>query len=144
MATTLNERRIAILAADGVERVELEQPRKALDDAGARTVVVSITSGEIQARDHDLEDAGTFTVDQLVGAVSVDDYEALLLPGGTVNPDKLRMEPAAVVPARPAPRRRPRGSRPAVRSAARPRHAPAIAGCRTTFVQPSSRLSKCS
>ena len=96
MATTLNERRIAILAADGVERVELERPRQALDDAGAHTVVVSITSGEIQARDHDLEDAGTFTVDQLVGAVSVDDYEALLLPGGTVNPDKLRMEPAAV------------------------------------------------
>ncbi|MFB9880573.1 type 1 glutamine amidotransferase domain-containing protein, partial [Planobispora siamensis] len=89
-------RRIAILAADGVERVELERPRQALDDAGARTVVVSIADGEIQARDHDLEDAGTFTVDRLVGEVSVDDYEALLLPGGTVNPDKLRMEPAAV------------------------------------------------
>ena len=94
--TTLNGRRVAILAADGVERVELERPRQALDDAGARTEVVSITSGEIQARDHDLEDAGTFAVDQLVGGVSVDDYEALLLPGGTVNPDKLRMEPAAV------------------------------------------------
>lgn len=96
MATTLNGRRIAILAADGVERVELERPRQALEDAGASTDVVSITSGEIRARDHDLEDAGTFAVDQLVGAVSVDDYEALLLPGGTVNPDKLRMEPAAV------------------------------------------------
>ena len=96
MATTLNGRRVAILAADGVERVELERPRQALEDAGARTDVVSITSGEIKARDHDLEDAGTFAVDQLVGAVSVDDYEALLLPGGTVNPDKLRMEPAAV------------------------------------------------
>jgi protease I len=96
MATTLDGRRVAILAADGVERVELEQPRQALEDAGARTEVVSITDGEIQARDHDLEDAGTFAVDQLVGAVSVDDYEALLLPGGTVNPDKLRMEPAAV------------------------------------------------
>ena len=96
MATTLDGRRVAILAADGVERVELERPRQALDDAGARTEVVSITGGEIQARNHDLEDAGTFTVDQLVGAVSVDDYEALLLPGGTVNPDKLRMEPAAV------------------------------------------------
>ncbi|MBO3744032.1 type 1 glutamine amidotransferase domain-containing protein [Actinoplanes flavus] len=96
MAAELNGRRIAILAADGVERVELEQPRRALDDAGARTVVVSLRSGEIQARDHDLEDAGTFPVDRLVGEVSVDDYEALLLPGGTVNPDKLRMEPAAV------------------------------------------------
>jgi protease I len=96
MAAELNGRRIAILAADGVERVELEQPRQALDDAGARTVVVSIKSGEIQARDHDLEGAGTFPVDRLVGEVTVDDYEALLLPGGTVNPDKLRMEPAAV------------------------------------------------
>ena len=96
MATTLNERRVAILAADGVERVELERPRQALDNAGAHTVVVSITSGEIQARDHDLEDAGTFSVDQLVGEASIDDYDALLLPGGTVNPDKLRMEPAAV------------------------------------------------
>jgi protease I len=96
MAGELNGRRVAILAADGVERVELEQPRQALEDAGARTEVVSITDGEIQARDHDLEDAGTFAVDQLVGSVSVDDYEALLLPGGTVNPDKLRMEPAAV------------------------------------------------
>ena len=96
MAGVLNGRRVAILAADGVERVELERPRQALEDAGARTDVVSIASGEIQARDHDLEDAGTFAVDQLVEAVSVDDYEALLLPGGTVNPDKLRMEPAAV------------------------------------------------
>ena len=96
MAGELNGRRVAILAADGVERVELEQPRQALEDAGAWTVVVSIKSGEIQARDHYLTDAGTFAVDQLVGAASVGDYEALLLPGGTVNPDKLRMEPAAV------------------------------------------------
>jgi protease I len=92
----LDGRRVAILAADGVERVELEQPRQALDDAGAQTVVISISSGEIQARDHDLKDAGTFAVDQLVGEVSVDDFEALLLPGGTVNPDKLRMEQTAV------------------------------------------------
>jgi putative intracellular protease/amidase len=49
MASTLNGRRVAILAADGVERVELEQPRQALEDAGARTEVVSISSGEIQA-----------------------------------------------------------------------------------------------
>jgi len=96
MSTTLEGRRVAILAADGVERVELEQPRQALDEAGAETVVVSISSGEIQARNNDLEDAGTFAVDQLVGAASVDDYDALLLPGGTVNPDKLRMQPAAV------------------------------------------------
>ncbi|RBY81314.1 peptidase C56 [Blastococcus sp. TF02-09] len=96
MAGELNGRRVAILAADGVERVELEQPRRALDDAGARTDVISIKSGEIAARNNDLEDAGTFGVDRLVGAASVDEYDALLLPGGTVNPDKLRMEPTAV------------------------------------------------
>jgi protease I len=96
MAATLDGRSVAILAADGVERVELERPRQALEDAGARTVVISISSGQIQARDHDLEDAGTFDVDEVVGNVSVDDYDALLLPGGTVNPDKLRMEAAAV------------------------------------------------
>jgi protease I len=96
MAGDLNGRRVAILAADGVERVELEQPRQALDEAGARTVVLSIHDGEIQARNNDLEDAGTFGVDQLVGAVSVDDFDALLLPGGTVNPDKLRMNSDAV------------------------------------------------
>jgi protease I len=96
MATTLDGRRVAILAADGVERVELEEPRRALDDAGARTVVVSIRSGEIQARDHDLESAGTFPVDAVVDRVSVDDFDALLLPGGTVNPDQLRTQPAAV------------------------------------------------
>jgi len=92
----LDGRRVAILAADGVERVELQVPRRALDRAGAETVVVSIRSGRIQARDHDLEDAGTFEVDDVVASVSVDDYDALLLPGGTVNPDKLRAEESAV------------------------------------------------
>ncbi|MCW2824526.1 MAG: pfpI [Aeromicrobium sp.] len=96
MAHLLDGRRIAVLATDGVERVELEQPRHALEDAGAHTDVVSIDRGEIQARDHDLVDAGTFAVNRLVDDVSVDDYEALLLPGGTVNPDKLRMDPSAV------------------------------------------------
>ncbi len=96
MTTTLEGRRVAILAADGVERVELEEPRRALEDAGADTVLVSISRGEIQARDHDLEDAGTFRVDALVDRVSVDDYDALLLPGGTVNPDKLRTAQSAV------------------------------------------------
>jgi protease I len=96
VAGELRGRRVAILAADGVERVELEQSRKALDDAGARTDLISIRDGEIVARNNDLEDAGTFGVDRLVGAASPHEYDALLLPGGTVNPDKLRMEPPAV------------------------------------------------
>jgi protease I len=96
MAGELNGRRVAILATDGVERVELEQPREALDGAGAQTTLLSIKTGEIAARKHDLEDAGTFSVDRLVGDASPDEFDALLLPGGTVNPDKLRMEPTAV------------------------------------------------
>jgi protease I len=96
MAGELSGRRVAILATDGVERVELEQPRQVLDGAGAQTTLLSIKTGEIAARDHDLEDAGTFTVDRLVNDASPDEFDALLLPGGTVNPDKLRMEPTAV------------------------------------------------
>src|SRR3954470_19076103 len=96
MSDVLQDRRVAILATDGVERVELEQPRQAVEDAGAQVELLSIHDGEIAARNNDLEDAGTFTVDRLVGEASVEDYDALLLPGGTVNPDKLRMEADAV------------------------------------------------
>jgi protease I len=96
MAGELSGKRVAILAADGVERVELEQPRQALNEAGARTELLSLHDGSIQARNHDLEDAGTFDVDALVRSASVEDYDGLLLPGGTVNPDKLRVDDAAV------------------------------------------------
>jgi protease I len=96
MANELQGQSIAILATDGVERVELAEPRQALEDAGASTTLLSIHDGEILAREHDLEPAGTFAVDGLVGEASVDDYDALVLPGGTVNPDKLRMSPDAV------------------------------------------------
>jgi protease I len=96
MSDELRGTRVAILAADGVERVELEKPRQALQDAGATITLLSLHDGEIQARDHDLKDAGTFSVDALVKSASVDDYDALLLPGGTVNPDQLRMDSDAV------------------------------------------------
>ena len=96
MAAQLRGKRVAILAADGVERVELEQPRDALRQVGAETDLLSLHDGEIQARNHDLEAAGTFPVDGLVANASVEDYDALLLPGGTVNPDKLRLDKAAV------------------------------------------------
>ncbi|MDQ1720578.1 MAG: protease [Pseudonocardiales bacterium] len=96
MAGKLSGKRVAILAADGVERVELEQPRNALQEAGASTDLLSLQDGEIQARDNDLDPAGTFGVDGLVADASVEDYDALLLPGGTVNPDKLRIDDGAV------------------------------------------------
>ncbi|HEV2742308.1 MAG TPA: DJ-1/PfpI family protein, partial [Rubrobacter sp.] len=96
MANELQGRKVAILAADGVERVELEQPRQAIEDAGAETTLLSIHEGEIQARNHDIEEAGTFAVEGLVSEASVEDYDALLLPGGTVNPDQLRIDDDAV------------------------------------------------
>lgn len=96
MTQELHGSTVAILAADGVERVELEQPRDALIAAGAQTTVLSIHDGEIRAFENDLDAAGTFPVDGLVADASVADYDALLLPGGTVNPDHLRVDTDAV------------------------------------------------
>lgn len=96
MTEELRGLRVGILAADGVERIELEQPRGALHGAGATTEIISLHPGEIQARQFDMESAGSFPVDRMVADVSADDYDALLLPGGTVNPDQLRMNADAV------------------------------------------------
>src|SRR3954467_15564522 len=96
MSNELENQKVAILATDGVERIELEQPRGALHGAGATTELLSIHDGEIRARQMDLDDAATFEVEKLVSDASVDDYDALLLPGGTVNPDQLRMNEDAV------------------------------------------------
>lgn len=92
MAGKLDGMRIAILATDGVEQVELTQPRDAVTQEGARTELVSISDGEIRAMNHDMEPAGTFAVDRTVDTVSADDFDALLMPGGTVNADKLRID----------------------------------------------------
>jgi protease I len=96
MADELRGRTIAILAADGVEQVELEQPRQAVEQAGARTELLSIKSDEIQANNQDIHPADRFPVDRQVSEASVDDYDALILPGGTTNPDHLRQDSAAV------------------------------------------------
>jgi protease I len=96
MAHELQGMTVAILAADGIERVELDQPRGALYGAGAKSDLISIHPGEIQARQWDMVSAGTFPVDRVIADVSVDDYQALYLPGGTVNPDQLRMNRGAV------------------------------------------------
>lgn len=96
MPNQLQGKKVAFLAADGVEKVELEQPRAALEEAGAQTELLSLKAGEIQARNHDLDPAGTFPVDRAVSDVSVDDFDALVLPGGTVNPDKLRLDDSAI------------------------------------------------
>ncbi len=96
MSNELQGKKIAILAADGVEKVELEQPRAELKEAGAQVEVLSLKNGEIQARNHDLEPAGTFAVDRPVSEASVAEFDGLVLPGGTVNPDKLRIDDSAV------------------------------------------------
>jgi protease I len=97
MPDLLQGKRIAILAADGVEKVELDTPRSVLEQAGAQTELLSLKPGEIQARNDDLEPAGRFAVDRVVSDASVDDFDALVLPGGTVNPDKLRLDGSAVL-----------------------------------------------
>jgi protease I len=90
--STLTGKRVAILATDGVEEVELTQPRKAVEDAGATTEIVSLSDDAIQAMNGDIVPAGTYLVDKVASKVSADDYDALLLPGGTVNADRLRMD----------------------------------------------------
>ena len=83
MSDELKGKKIAILAADGVERVEFEQPREAVENAGASTELISLEAGEIQAMDHDLQPARTFAVDSLIADVSPDDYDGLILPAGS-------------------------------------------------------------
>jgi protease I len=91
----LKGKRVAVLAADMFERIELEEPRKALDDAGATTEIVSLREGEIQGFDH-FEPKGKLKVDRTVEEASADDYDALLVPGGVGNPDQLRADENAV------------------------------------------------
>src|SRR5215211_3854333 len=91
----LKGRKVAILATDGVEQVELVEPRKALDAAGAVTHLVSPKEGEIQGMNHD-EKADRLRVDRVLSQVRASEYDALLLPGGVANPDTLRMDPDAV------------------------------------------------
>jgi protease I len=88
-------KRVAILATDGFEQSELLKPRQALKDAGFEVDVVSLRAGEI--RGWDKKDWGdSIAVDAELSNASADQYDALLLPGGVINPDKLRMESKAV------------------------------------------------
>jgi deglycase len=95
MARDLSGRKIAILVANGFEQVEMTEPRKALGDAGARTVLISPEHGRVQGMNHD-EKGDTFEVETALDAAAEEDFDALLLPGGVANPDKLRTIPAAV------------------------------------------------
>ena len=95
MELGLKGRKVAILATDGVEQVELIEPRKALDAAGAVTQLIAPKEGAIQGMNHD-EKGDQLPVDRPLSQVRASEYDALLLPGGVANPDTLRMDSAAV------------------------------------------------
>jgi len=95
VAVSLSGKRVAILATDGVEEVELTAPRKALDQAGARTSLVSPKRDKVKAWQHD-NWGSELVVDVPLREARVDDFDALLLPGGVMNPDRLRMDENAV------------------------------------------------
>jgi len=91
----LTGKKIAFLATDMVEQVELTEPWKAVEEAGGTPELVSLEEGEIQGFDH-YDKADTFRVDRVVGEVTADDYDGLVLPGGVGNPDTLRTDEDAV------------------------------------------------
>ncbi|RFU23292.1 type 1 glutamine amidotransferase domain-containing protein [Geodermatophilus marinus] len=95
MAGELNGMRVAVLATDGVEQVELDRPWQALEEAGARPELVSLASGSITAYDH-IDPADKKEVDAVVGSADPDDYAALVLPGGVINGDFVRADADAV------------------------------------------------
>lgn len=92
---SLASKKIAFLATDGFEQVELTEPWQAIEAAGAEVHLVSLKSGKIQGVHHD-KPGDKFSVDKVVGEVSAEDYDGLVLPGGVFNPDALRMNEEAV------------------------------------------------
>jgi protease I len=97
MSDELSGKRIAFLVANsGVEQVELTTPWEAIEQAGGQPVLISPERGKVQAFNNDVEKADTFDADDAVSGVSSDEFDALVLPGGTTNPDKLRMDEDAV------------------------------------------------
>ena len=95
MAATLQGKRVAFLATDGVEEIEYTEPREAVEAAGGRAELVSLQPGTIQAFNH-LDKSKTYKVDVTVQDADPDQYDALVLPGGVANPDFLRADPDAV------------------------------------------------
>ena len=94
-SATLQGKKVAILVTDGFEQSELLEPRKALDEAGATTMVVSPNEGKVRGWNHK-EWGNEVPVDVLLTSAKAESFDALLLPGGVMNPDQLRMKPEAV------------------------------------------------
>jgi protease I len=91
MADELNGKKIAFVAAEGVEQVELTEPWKAVEQAGGTPELISVESGEVQAFNH-LDKGDTFPVDKTAKDADASGYDGLVLPGGVANPDFLRMD----------------------------------------------------
>lgn len=92
----LSNARVLMIAADGFETVELFEPKKALEEAGATVTLASMSTDPIQGMEKDINKAETATPDLTLDDVNVDDFDALVLPGGVANPDKLRRSERAV------------------------------------------------
>ncbi len=95
MAKKLEGKKVAILVANGFEQVEMTKPREALDEAGAESKVVSIKSGKVQGMNHD-EKGDKFEVDLTLDDAKAGDFDALLIPGGLMNPDEMRQQERAL------------------------------------------------
>ncbi len=95
MAGKLDGKRVAILVTDGFEQVEMTKPREALIEAGAVTKIVSIKSGQIQGMNH-ADKGDKFEVDLTLDEARPEDFDAILIPGGLMNPDQLRSTPEAL------------------------------------------------
>jgi protease I len=91
----LQGKRVAVLATDGFEQVELERPVQALKEAGAQVEIVSPKGGQIQGFNH-FDKGGMVQVDRELAQANADDYDAIVLPGGVINPDQLRLQPRAI------------------------------------------------
>ncbi len=94
MAKNLKGKKIAIVCTDGFEQVEMTDPRKALDEAGAQTVLIAPRAGKVKAFMH-FDPGDQFKVDMTLDQAKAEDFDAVLLPGGVANPDALRILPAA-------------------------------------------------
>src|SRR3982751_1667404 len=95
MPQDLTDLKVAILVAEGFEQQEMTEPRKALEQAGAETKIISPAVGEVQGWNH-FDKAESFPVDVALDQANAEEFDALLLPGGVANPDQLRMQPQAV------------------------------------------------
>jgi protease I len=91
MANELQGKKIAFIATEGVEEVELTEPWKAVEEAGGQPELISIEDGEVQAWEH-FDKGGSFKVDKTIEEAQPSDYDGLVLPGGVANPDQLRTD----------------------------------------------------